>query len=283
MHKILIISKNKIALLALSSVFILVISSILYSCGINLFSVQDDVKIGRDLDKEIRSSKEFPILKGPQEINDYVNNIGKNIVKSSPLIKYKDVFPYQFTVIHDSIVNAFCTPGGFIYIYTGLIKYLDNEAALAGVIGHEIAHAERRHMTQRLSSYYGTSFLLSLVLGNNPNSLAEIMANLFVGLGFLANSRSDEQESDDLSIRYLRSTKYFPGSIVFFFNRIVAEQKIKGKTPGGLDRLLSTHPLPQDRIDNAYQQLKKLKIKVDTVNNVYREDYLRIRNLIPNY
>ncbi len=277
------ILKNRIYLLTLISVFILLISTLLYSCGINLFSVQDDVEIGRDIDKEIRSSREFPILKSPQEINDYVSNIGKNIVKSSPMIKYKDVFPYQFTVIHDSVINAFCTPGGFIYVYTGLIKYLDNEAALAGVIGHEIAHAERRHMTQRLSSYYGTSFLLSIILGNNPNSLAEIMANLFVGLGFLANSRSDEQEADDLSIRYLRSTKYFPGSILFFFNRIVGEQKQKGNTPGGLDRLLSTHPLPQDRVENAYKQLKELKIPVDTVSNIYREDYLRIKSLIPNY
>jgi predicted Zn-dependent protease len=161
------------------------------------------------------------------------------------------------------------------------MRFLDNEASLAGVIAHEIAHAERRHMTQRLTSYYGVSLIFSIVLGNNPNSVAEIVANLFAGLGFLANSRSDEEEADNFSIKYLSSTKYYPGAITFFFDKISEEQRRKGETPGGLDRLLSTHPLPQDRIDNVKTQLSKFKVKPDPTKGLYTEEYQQMKSKLP--
>jgi predicted Zn-dependent protease len=240
------------------------------------------VQLGEDLDKEIQANpKEYPLLKNNPDVTNYVSNMGKYIVNSSPKIQYKNVFPYKFQVINDTIINAFCTPGGFIYVYTGLMNYVENEATLAGVIAHEVAHAENRHMTQRLTSYYGVNMLLSLVLGSNPSAITEIMANLFVGLGFLANSRSDEQEADDYSIRYLMTTKYYPGAIQFFFNKIKAEQKSQGITPGGLDRLLSTHPLPQDRIDNIKANLNKLKITPDTTKGLFTQEYQQFKNLVP--
>jgi len=263
-----------IPLTAVALMFLLFSISVFYSCGANLFSTSDDVKLGQDLDKEIHNNpKEYPLLTNRPEITDYVTNIGKYILNSSPKIEYKNVFPYKFQVINDTIVNAFCTPGGFIYVYTGLMKFVDNEATLAGIVAHEIAHAERRHMTQRLTSYYGISAILSLVLGNNPNAAVEIAANLFVGLGFLANSRSDEEEADNYSIKYLMTSKYYPGGIQYFFDKILSEQKKKGTVGGGFDRLLSTHPLPQDRIDNAKEQMKINKIIPDSTKGIYRDEY----------
>jgi len=261
------------------SVLTLCTFSVFYSCGANLFSVSDDVSIGKDLDVQIRADRQnYPIMEGHDDVRSYVSGIGRSILNSSSLIKYKNVFPYKFDVIKDdSTINAFCVPGGYIYIYTGLIKFLDNESALAGVMAHEIAHAERRHMTQRLTSYYGVSTVLSLVLGNNPNQFAEIAANLFVGLGFLANSRSDESEADDYSIKYLRTSQYYPGSIIFFFNKIREEEIKKGKTPGGLERLLATHPLAQDRIDNVFEELNKIKPRPDSTKGLYPERYQEIK------
>jgi predicted Zn-dependent protease len=161
------------------------------------------------------------------------------------------------------------------------MKFIDNEATLAGVVGHEIAHAERRHMTQRLTSYYGVSMALNIVLGTNPNAVADIVANLFVGLGFLANSRSDEEEADNYSIKYLSTSKYYPGAITYFFDKISDEQKKKGQTPGSLDRLLSTHPLPQDRIDNVKYQLSILKNKPDPTKGLNTEQYQLIKQKLP--
>lgn len=257
--------------------------SVIYSCGANIFTIEDDVQMGKELDAEIRNDPaNYPIMRGHEEVREYVRGIGRDIITKSNYVKYEKVFPYKFDVIHDdSTVNAFCIPGGYIYVYTGLIRYLDNEAALAGVIGHEIAHAERRHMSQRLTSYYGVSFVLSLVLGNNPNELAEIFANLAVGIGFLANSRSDETEADDYSIKYLRSTEYYPGGILNFFTRITEEQKKKGQTPGDLEMLLSTHPLPADRIENAKEQLKKIRPAPDSSKGLFKDRYDRIKTLLP--
>ncbi len=283
MKKIIQYLKNRLLMvnsLILISAFLSL--SIFYSCGANIFSVEDDIQLGKEIDAEIKSHpKEYPMLQGHQEIKDYVSGMGKYILQSSSKIEYRNVFPYNFQVINDTIVNAFCTPGGYIYVYTGLMKFLDNEATLAGVIAHEIAHAERRHMTQRLTSYYGVSMIMSIVLGNNPNAIAEIFANLFAGLGFLANSRADEEEADNYSIKYLSTSKYYPGAITFFFDKISEEQRRHGESPGGLDRLLSTHPLPQDRIDNVKTQLSKFKVKPDPTKGLYTEEYQNIKSKLP--
>jgi predicted Zn-dependent protease len=240
------------------------------------------VELGKEIDKEIKNDpKNFPMLSGHQDIKDYVSDIGKYIINTSPRIKKKNIYPYNFQVVHDTIINAFCTPGGFVYMYTGLMKFIDNEATLAGVLAHEIAHAERRHVTQRLTAYYGVSVLLSFILGGNPSFLAEIAANLFVGLAFLKNSRDDESEADYYSIEYLRSTKYYPGAITFFFDKIKEEQKRKGQSPGDLDRLLSTHPLPNDRISDVNNYLNKIKPRPDPTKGLFTNEYQKMKQKLP--
>lgn len=262
---------------------LLIASAIFQSCEqSNIFSDKDDVELGEQFDKEIKANpKEFPMLQGHQEVKDYVTSMGKEIL-NSPKIKKRNIYPYQFQVIDDTIINAFCTPGGYVYIYTGLMKFLDNESGLAGVVGHEIAHAERRHVTQRLTAYYGVSMLLSFILGGNPSLLAEIAANLFVGLAFLKNSRDDETEADYYSIQYLKSTKWYPGGITFFFDKIKEEQRKKGTTPGDLDRLLSTHPLPNDRITFVNKELGKMNPKPDPTKGLYTDEYQAMKQKLPS-
>lgn len=262
---------------------LLIASAVFQSCEqSNIFSDKDDVELGEQFDKEIKANpKEFPMLQGHQEVKDYVTSMGKEIL-NSPKIKKRNIYPYQFQVIDDTIINAFCTPGGYVYIYTGLMKFLDNESGLAGVVGHEIAHAERRHVTQRLTAYYGVSMLLSFILGGNPSLLAEIAANLFVGLAFLKNSRDDETEADYYSIQYLKSTKWYPGGITFFFDKIKEEQRKKGTTPGDLDRLLSTHPLPNDRITFVNKELGKMSPKPDPTKGLYTDEYQAMKQKLPS-
>ena len=261
---------------------LLIASAVFQSCEqSNIFSDKDDVEFGEQFDKEIKSHpKDFPMLEGHQDVKEYLTSMGKEIL-NSPKIKKKNIYPYQFQIINDTIINAFCTPGGFVYIYTGLMKFLDNESGLAGVVGHEIAHAEKRHVTQRLTAYYGVSALLSFILGGNPSLLGEIAANLFVGLAFLKNSRDDETEADYYSIQYLKSTKWYPGGITFFFDKIKEEQRKKGKTPGDLDRLLSTHPLPDDRINFVNKELKKIEPKPDPTKGLYTDEYQRMKQKLP--
>ncbi len=262
---------------------LLIASAFFQSCEqSNIFSDKDDVELGEQFDKEIKANpKEFPMLQGHQDIKDYISSMGKEIL-NSPKIKKRSVYPYQFQVIDDTIINAFCTPGGYVYIYTGLMKFLDNESGLAGVVGHEIAHAERRHVTQRLTAYYGVSMLLGFILGGNPSMLAEIAANLFVGLAFLKNSRDDETEADYYSIQYLKSTKWYPGGITFFFDKIKEEQRKNGTTPGGLDRMLSTHPLPNDRISFVNKELGKMNPKPDPTKGLFTDEYQVMKQKLPS-
>ena len=170
----------------------------------------------------------------------------------------------------------FALPGGYVYVYTGLLGYLDSEAALAGVLGHEIAHAEERHATERMTSYYGVSILLSLILGENPSQIAEIGANLFVGLGFLANSRSDEDQADERSFEYLQDTRYYPGSVKFFFEKMKEDGLVSSKS----DRVatfLSTHPDPIDRISKTNERLTKAGIQIKDYKSsgegIYKGEY----------
>ncbi len=247
------------------------------STGINLFSDNDEVKMGQQFDEEIRKNeKEYPVYDN-QEVKEYIDKRIFQHVLESPEIKKKSVYNYQLEIIkNDTTLNAFAVPGGYVYLYTGLIKYLDSEAALAGVIGHEIAHVERRHATQRITSAYGLQIIASLALGNNPSQFTVMAANLFSGLGLLANSRSNEDESDDYSIRYLQSTRYYPGAVKFFFEKLKDEDKVSSGS-GGLATFLSTHPDPVDRINTTADRLNKLGMGIYTWTHVgegiYRKEY----------
>ena len=247
--------------------------------GINMYSDEDDVKLGQQLDQEIRTNqKEYPILQNRPDVKNYVEQIGRKVL-NSPSIEKRSVYAYKFEIIHsDSTINAFATPGGYVYVYTGLLKFVNNEATLAGVLAHEIAHAERRHATRRMTDYYGASILVSIILGEKPSQFAEIAANLFTGLGFLANSRADEKEADSWSIKYLQDTEYYPGGIKYFFENIEGK---KGARGGSLERLLSTHPLPQDRMDDVNNQMQKIGNPQPTEANIFSARYKAFKSTLP--
>jgi predicted Zn-dependent protease len=249
-------------------------------CGVNIYSDADDIKLGKQMDEEIRkNSKEYPILQDHPEVKQYVMDVG-NKVLASPVITKRGVYAYKYEVIKDdSTINAFCTPGGYIYVYTGLLKFVDNEATLAGVMGHEIAHAERRHATKRITKAYGAQILLSIALGQNSSQIADMTANLFTGLALLANSRSDESEADEYSIKYLSSTPYYPGAISNFFEKMLAKRG--GKGGGTFDRFLSTHPLDQDRINHVNELLKQMGNPKSSDANLFTTRYKEFKSKLP--
>lgn len=255
--------------------------------GINLFSQSDDVKLGSEVSDEIaKNSKEYPIFKGNPSIKKYITNrIFKHILISQQIAS-KKIYKYQLEIINNpKVFNAFALPGG--YIYTGLLKYLDSEAALAGVLGHEIAHAERRHGTKRITASYGVGFLLNLVLGRNPSQISQIASNLFVGLAFLANSRSDENEADEFSYNFLKDTRYYPGGVKFFFEHMKADNLVKNN-PGEIEKFLSTHPDPIDRIASTDERLNASRLQIlhytSKGKGIYRNLYFKnVKNKLIKY
>lgn len=236
--------------------------------SINLFSEDDEVQLGKQLDDEIRGNPaEYPIYTDNPSVKSYITSrIFKEII-ASPAVAKKNIYSYSIEIIdQDSVLNAFTTSGGYIYVYTGLLKYVDSEAALAGVIAHEVGHAEKRHGTRRMTRTYGASLLLGIILGENPGKLAEISANLFAGLAFLANSRSDENESDEYAIEILKSTRYYAGSVKFFFEKMRDEGLVDQNSPKILT-YLSTHPDPVSRIEETDVRLRSRGLPVKSYNS----------------
>lgn len=265
------------------TIFFVVSSFTLNSCedssnpsDFNLFSTSDDLELGKKIDAEITSnSNEYPILNN-QQATAYLQNI-VNTILNSPEIKYKNTFDYKVKIINTNTINAFAVPGGYVYVYKGLIKFLDNEATMAAVLAHEIAHIERRHATKRMTKQYGVSILLSIVLGSNPSVLEEIAANILTGLALLKNSRDDEYEADEYSFKYLLSTNWYAGAAKLFFDKI-AENEQGGK----LEELLSTHPLPQERIKKLDNLINKHNIGSPSENNLFSQRYINFKNSLPN-
>ena len=120
----------------------------------------------------------------------------KNILNSGQ-IKHKDDYPWDVSIIdNDTILNAFASPGGYVYVYTGLIKFLDSEDQLIGVLGHEIAHADLRHSTSQMSQRYGTQLIADILLGKNAAMVKEIVS----GLAGLSYSRNHESQADEYAV-----------------------------------------------------------------------------------
>ncbi len=210
------------------------------SAGFNLFSIQQDKEFGQKVDEEILSKpNEYPILDPVKykEVYDYINGIKDMILKTGE-VRYAKEFDWPIRIINDSTLNAFCTPGGHIYFYTGILKFLDSEDELAGVLGHEMAHADLRHSTGQMTKMFGVSVLVSIIAGNRE-MLGQITTAL-VGLRF---SRSHEADADYNSVKYLCKTPYNAAGGAGFFEKIIA---LGGeRTP----EFLSTHPSPDNRVE----------------------------------
>ncbi len=257
-----------------------------YGCenGINIFSLQDDVQLGEQLVQEMKANTaEFPVFTKDPSVKKYIEEKVFAHILETPAIKNKTTYRYSIEIIDNpEVMNAFALPGGPIYVYTGLLKYLDSEAALAGVLAHEIAHIEERHATERMTKYYGVQFLLSLILGDSPSQIAEVAANFFVGAAFLANSRSDEDEADLRSMEYLRSSRYYAGGVKFFFEKMRDDGLVKNNS-SKIETFLSTHPEPVERIKVTEERLKNWNLPVlshkDAGDGIFRDEYaVNIKN-----
>lgn len=242
------------------------------SCsGINLFSVEDDKSLGAQIDDEIESSpSDYPILDEADfpEAYAYLRDIRDEILDSGE-VNHLDDFVWEVHIIEDdSVLNAFATPGGYLYFYTGLIKFLDTEDHFAGVMGHEIAHAAERHSTEALTEIYGIDLLLSAALGND----FEIVQDIATGLGALAFSRENESEADEKSVIYLSNTRYACDGAAGFFQKLIAEG-----AGGGGPEFLSTHPNPDNRVEAI--EAKADELGCDTTPS--GRDYQAFKDMLP--
>ncbi len=219
--------------------------------GVNIFTLEDDRELGAQLHDEILANPaDYPLLDEAEhpEAYDHLNRVHDAIMDSGEVTRADD-FDWQVYIIDDpDTLNAFAAPGGYTYYYSGLILYLEQEDHFAGVMAHEMAHVDRRHSTQQLTQAYGVATLVDIVLGEDTGILADVAESL-VSMSF---SRSDENEADEYSVRFLCETDYAADGAAGFFEKL-----LEG---GGMElpAFLSTHPNSQDRVDHVHELAAEL-------------------------
>src|SRR5262249_16596523 len=219
--------------------------------GVNFYSLEKEIALGKQLAQEVeRSSK---LIDDPI-VTEYVNRVGQNLVRNSDAR-----VPFTIKVIDSDQVNAVALPGGFFYVYTGLILRANEESELAGVMAHEISHVTARHGTKtatkgdimQLASIPAMIFI--------PYSWAgwgiyQAM-NIAIPLTFLKFSRDQERQAASLGLPYMYKAGYDPNSYVTFFERVQADEK---RRPGTIPKVFSTHPPNAERIENAQKEIARI-------------------------
>lgn len=217
-----------------------------------VLDVEYDVELGRHSAKAIlEDPEEFPLLSADDypEAYGYLRRIVRDVVDTDAL-QYGDLFVYDSVKIiqKDDVLNAFCAPGGFIYVYTGLIKYLDSEDHLAGVLGHEIAHAELRHSSLRLQKEFGKQRLVEFVALTSPFLGNVVAAQILRELSTLKYSRGQEADADRMSVRYLEDSPYACDGTAGFFEKLLREgDGVR------IPEVLSDHPDAESRVREVRQ------------------------------
>lgn len=218
------------------------------SKGVNFYSIEKEIALGKQMAQEVE--REAKIVDDPV-ISEYVNRIAQNLVRNSDA-----KVPFTVKVLDTDEVNAFALPGGFLFVNTGLIRKTENEAQLAGVLAHEIAHVAARHGTRQATrgELVNYASIPLIFMGGWAGYGIRQGASLAIPLGFLKFSRGFEEEADKLGIQYMYKAGYDPTAVVDFFEKLQAEEK---KKPGTFSKVFSTHPMTGSRIKAAQEEIQK--------------------------
>lgn len=236
---------------------------------INVISSDDEVKMGQEMSVEV--AKQYKLYDNAA-VTSYVQSVGDRIVAHSDRQDIK----YHFAVIDKNEVNAFAVPGGYIYVYTELMKDADDEAELAAVIAHEVGHVAARHSTERMTAMYGYQFLAGLVLGENPNAYAKIVTDMAATGGFLKYSRDDEHEADELGAKYLYAAGYDPNGMVDLLNKL---KGLESTEPSKFETWFMTHPATTERLARVKAEVAGFAKSPSPVRNAAA--YAKIKAQLP--
>ena len=214
----------------------------------NWYSLEKQVAMGQQYSQQVEHGVK---LVADPVVTEYVNRIGQNLVRNSD-----SKVPFIIKVIDTDEINAFALPGGYFYVNSGLIMAADNEAELAGVMAHEIAHVAACHVA-REQTRSNIVNLASIPLVFVPGGWAvyeatQIAMGIGVPLAFMKFSRNFESEADFLGMEYMYKTGYDPQSFISFFEKIEAQEK---KKPGAIAKAFSSHPMTPDRVASAQKEM----------------------------
>ena len=218
---------------------------------ISLMSEQQEIATGQQLDAEV--IKQMGTYNDP-ELQRYVSDIGLRLAKISP----RPNLPWKFTVVNQPAVNAFALPGGFIYITRGILPFLDNEAELAGVLGHEIGHVTARHSAQQYTKATGATIGVTLLSIFVPEARPfQNLTETALGVLFLKYGRDDENQADELGAKYAGQGGWDPRGVAGMLTTLARLDAAQGSRKG-VPNWLSTHPAPANRVEHVQQVVAKI-------------------------
>jgi Zn-dependent protease with chaperone function len=219
--------------------------------GVNLYSLQREIALGKQAAMEVEKTSK--LINDPV-VTEYVNRVGQNLVRNSDA-----KVPFTIKVIDSDEINAFALPGGFFYVNSGLILRADEEAELAGVMGHEIAHVAARHGTKTATKGELMQLATIPVMILAPYGMAGYGIyeglNLAIPMSYLKFTRDAEKEADYLGLQYMYKAGYDPNAFVSFFEKIEAEER---RHPGSIPKIFSTHPPTPDRVQKAQEEISTI-------------------------
>jgi predicted Zn-dependent protease len=233
---------------------------------ISLMSEAQEVQLGQQYDAEVR--QQMRPYDDP-ELQRYVQGIAMRLAKGS----HRPNLPWHFTVVDVPAINAFALPGGYIYITRGILAYLDDEAQLAGVLGHEIGHVTARHAAQQYTKATGGQLgLVALGIFVPQARPFGQLAETGLALLFLKHGREDELQADRLGVEYAGKSGWDPQAVPDFLNTLARVGEETDRS--GVPNWLATHPHPEDRVVRARAAIKELNV-ASAGAAVERERYLR--------
>lgn len=217
----------------------------------SLTSVEKEIAVGKQYSTEI--DQQARMIKDPVVV-EYVNRLAQNLGRNSDLS-----IPLTVKVLDDPSLNAFALPGGFLYVNSGLLLAADEEAQVAGVVSHEIAHVAARHWaSQQTRSTLMQLAMIPLIF--TPMSYPIYMGamqglQIGIPLAFLKFSRSAEAEADLLGLQYMWKAGYDPTAYVTFFSKVIEEER---RSPGSMAAIFASHPPTPDRILTSEENIKRI-------------------------
>jgi predicted Zn-dependent protease len=232
----------------LASVGLVLLCS-LPTAALSLISVNDEIALGRQAQQQIRA--EVPQL-NDGAVNSHVSSIGRRLAAHATGPRY----PYSFSVANYREINAFALPGGPVWVHRGAIAAAQNEAQLASVLAHEVAHIAQRHAADQITKGLVANGLLGLlgaVLGNDGGArAAQVAAQVLAGGYMLKFSRDDEREADRVGARIMRQAGWDAREMIAFMEILRRQQ---GRDPNSVEVFLSSHPAASDRAARLRSEL----------------------------
>lgn len=258
------------------TLLILTLSLALGACAVNpvtgeqdfvIISEAEEIEQGRRYHKEIIAT--YGVYDDPA-LQQYVNRIGQELAAKS----HRSNLKFTFTVLDSPDINAFALPGGYVYITRGIMAYLDSEAELAGVIGHEIGHVTARHSVRQQGGQLASNILSILVTATTGDqTLGNLSQQLSTGL-IRGYGRDHELEADRLGAEYLHTAGYDPENMLEVIG-VLKDQEVyekalaakENRQPNIYHGVFSTHPRNDDRLKTVVRKAKKLSAKTYRDNN----------------